>query len=374
MHQENAKVEAALEKGARGERLEIDDALALGDLDTPGGLHALGAAARSNRLRRFENRATFVTNLQINPSNVCEGECRFCHYSVSREEDEGAYVLSEEEILRRVDAVDPVEVHIVGGMNSIWDFKRNVALIAAIKAERPDIHVKAFTAVEIDFFARSEKTTTEAILAELKQVGLAGMPGGGAELFSERMRTTYCPNKLSPAAWLDIHRQAHALGLTTNATMLYGLDETHAERVEHMLAIRQAQDESGGYACFVPLPYQPGKDHDPIEGPSPLVNLGVIALARLLLDNVDHIKAYWPMIGLETTSAALSWGADDLDGTIGGERIAHAAGAKTPSALSRDRMRTTIRFGGFEPRERDGRFRSIGSSDGKCSEEKPVDR
>lgn len=355
----NSVTKQALEKGARAERLTPEEALALSDLKTPEEIHLLGTAARNNRIHRFAKVATYVTNLSINPSNICEGNCAFCGYS-ARKSDDHAYVLDEQTILGRIDRLNPVEVHIVGGMNQEWGFNRNLELIRTIKRQRPQMHVKGFTAVEIDWFARSEKTTPTLVLEAFKEAGLNALPGGGAELFSERMRSRYCPTKLSPEGWLHIHSLAHGMGISTNATMLYGLDESPEERVEHLLALRAAQDQTGGYSCFIPLAYQPWKETDK-PGPSVNTTLGVIALSRLVLDNVSHIKAYWPMIGLETTAAALSWGADDLDGTLGEERIAHAAGATTPKSTTRKVMEETIRLGGFTPVERDGWFTPVGT-------------
>ncbi len=346
----------ALERGAAGDRLAPEEALALASASSPDEVLRLGQAALANRQERFGDRATYVFNLSINPSNICRGGCRFCQYS-ARPHDEHAYTLDSETILGQIGEARPVEVHIVGGMNRTWDLERSLGLIQEIRRRHPLIHIKAYTAVEIDWFARSENSTVRDVLKAFKEAGLEAMPGGGAELFSARMRDEYCPDKLSPEGWIAIHAAAHGLGISTNATMLYGLDETPAERVEHLLALRRAQDDSGGFSCFIPLAYQPGGDEAWREGPPPQVNLAVVALARLVLDNVPHIKAYWPMIGLETAAAALSWGADDLDGTLGHERIAHAAGARTPRSVTRDQMEETIRLGGFRPVERDGQFR-----------------
>jgi len=354
---------SALAKGAAKERLDREEALSIAKLGTPDDLHLLGEAAFRNRSKRFGENATYVVNQHINPSNICEGECGFCRYSARVGTNEG-YVLEQEEILQKLEAAAPTEVHIVGGMNRIWDFAKSLELVRSIRALRPDIHIKAYTAVEIDWFARLEEVSPVRILQLFKDAGLDGLPGGGAELFSARMRKKYCPEKIGPDQWLEIHHQAHNLGIVTNATMLYGIGESSEERVDHLLALRDAQDATGGFSCFIPLAYQAAPGDQAQRQLYPGENLAVIALARLVLDNFDHIKAYWPMIGLETTSAGLSFGADDIDGTVGGERIAHAAGAKTPEEVTRDKMRETIRLGGFVPRERDGRFREIGQRGG----------
>jgi len=183
----------------------------------------------------------------------------------------------------------------------------------------------------------------------------------GRQGANERMRRKYCHLKTSPEEWLAIHRTAHEIGVGSNATMLYGLGESAAEVVDHLIRLREAQDRSEGFSCFIPLAYQPDKAKAHDRGPSPLDNLRIMALSRLILDNIPHIKAYWPMIGIETAAAGLSWGADDLDGTLGEERIAHAGNARSPSALSAEMMRTTIRLGGFTPVERDGEFNPVES-------------
>jgi len=351
-----------------GRRVTAADALLLGEAcGNPDALHRLGAAARASREARFGNRATFVCNLQINPSNICEGGCRFCCFSTEAGSPE-AYELSEEQILQRIRECTPTEVHIVGGLNSVWGYGRNLELVREIRHRFADIYIKGFTAVEIDWFARSERMAVDDVLAALCGAGLNGMPGGGAEIFSRRMRDWYCPEKLTPEGWLEIHRAAHGFGLVTNATMLYGCGETWQERVEHLLVLREAQDESGGFSCFIPLACQVGQGGTDFPGATVAESLGVTALARVILDNFDHIKAYWPMLGLACAAAALSWGADDLDGTLGRERIAHAAGAESPATLCRSEMAETIRVGGYTPAERNGRFETLTvASDEKVS-------
>lgn len=348
-------INLALEKSAKGERLSPSEALSLINLVTSDGIHLLGEAALANRRKRFGKKATYVSNAAINPSNICEGKCSFCGYRAD-EGDDHAYSLDEKDIFSKIEKTSPVQVHIVGGMNDIWHFNRYVKLITNIRKRWPDIHIKAFTAVEINNFAEKEKKNVPEILSNLKNAGLESLTGGGAEIFSKRMRDKYCPDKLSPDGWLNIHQSAHELELTTNATMLFGMDETQTEWIDHLLMLRNQQDKSGGFSCFIPLAFQPGKDSDNCNNANPLITLAVISISRLILDNFSHIKAYWPMIGLETASVALSYGADDLDGTLGEERIAHAAGAQTPKALTRTLMEKTIRAGGFEPLERSGLF------------------
>ncbi|MFZ1982943.1 MAG: CofH family radical SAM protein [Desulfatitalea sp.] len=348
----------ALGKGADGRRITPDEAMALAAAITPERLHALGRAALANRRRRFGDRATFVFNLQINPANVCGARCTFCNYAASKH-DPHAYVMSEEEILGKVARLHPTEAHIVGGLNQVWPYERNRELVRRLRAQYPDMHIKAFTAVEIAYFAKTARKSEIQILEELKAAGVEALPGGGAEIFSERLWRQHWPNKIGPAEWVRIHQLAHGVGLPTNATMLFGFGDTWAERIAHLLILRQAQDQSQGFACFIPLAFQPGEGNFIAHGPTPLETLAVVAIARLVLDNIPHLKSYWPMSGVETAAAGLSWGADDMDGTISEEKIAHLAGATTPKGLARERMTETIRMAGFVPVERDGRFEEI---------------
>jgi aminodeoxyfutalosine synthase len=347
--------ERALEKGSHLERLERDEAMALAVRISPDRLHALGRAALRNRRRRFGERATYVFNLQVNPANICGARCTFCNYAASRN-DSHAYVMSEAEILEKVAQLQPTEAHIVGGLNQVWPYERNRELVRRLRAQYPSLHIKAFTAVEIAYFAKSSRKTETEILTELKAAGVETLPGGGAEIFSERLYRRHWKNKIGPATWVRLHQLAHGLGIPTNATMLFGFGDTWEERIEHLLILREAQDRTGGFVCFIPLAFQPGEGRFITDGPTPLETLAVTAIARLVLDNIPHIKSYWPMSGVETAAAGLSWGADDMDGTISEEKIAHLAGAATPKGLARERMTETIRVAGFVPVERDGRF------------------
>ncbi len=350
--------EKALEKGARGQRLSPDEAYELARNITPDRLHALGSAALDNRRARYGDKATFVFNLQINPANICGAGCTFCNYAATPK-DSHAYILSEDEILSQVEALKPTEAHIVGGLNQVWPYERNLELVRLLRKAHPDLHIKAYTAVEIAYFAKTSRKSEERILGELKEAGMNAMPGGGAEIFSDRLYRQHWKNKIGPQEWVRIHQLAHRRGIPTNATMLFGFGDTWRERVDHMLTLRAAQDESNGFACFIPLAFQPGEGKFETHGPTPLEILAVLAIARLVLDNIDHIKSYWPMTGLETAAAGLSWGADDMDGTISEEKIAHLAGATTPKGLAREKMNETIRIAGFTPVERDGLFNGI---------------
>lgn len=347
--------ERALDKGARCQRLSREEAYGLAEAITPERLHRLGEAALANRRTRFGRTATYVFNIHINPANICGSGCTFCNYAASKHAPH-AYVLEEPEIFERVERLRPTEAHIVGGLNQIWPFARNLELVRALRTRFTGLHIKCYTAVEIEYFAKTTGLSESEILDRFKSAGMDAMPGGGAEIFSERLYRQHWKNKTSPENWIRIHKLAHAKGIPTNATMLFGFGDVWAERIEHLLILRRAQEQSGGFACFIPLPFQPGAGHFIERGPTPLETLAVLAISRLVLDNIPHIKSYWPMTGLETGAAGLSWGADDMDGTISEEKIAHLAGAQTPVGLAREKMEETIRSAGFVPVERDGAF------------------
>jgi aminodeoxyfutalosine synthase len=347
--------------GAAGERIERKAAFALAAEISPDNMHALGEAVYENRKGRYGTSATYVFNIQVNPTNICAMGCTFCNYAASRKEAH-AYVLEEEEIFEKIERLKPTEAHIVGGLNQIWPYQRNLELVRGMRRRFRGLHIKAFTAVEIDYFARTARKSVPRILEELRDAGMDAMPGGGAEIFSQRLFRQHWKNKTSPERWLEIHRTAHAMGIPTNATMLFGFGDTWTERIEHLLILREAQDQGRGFACFIPLAFQPGEGNFIEKGPTPLETLSVLAMARLILDNIPHLKSYWPMTGLEVAAAGLSWGADDMDGTISEEKIAHLAGSPTPVGLARDKMEETIRMAGFTPVERDGKFREVSSN------------
>ncbi len=350
------EMERLLESAAVGRRLQP---AAIGRLireRAPAWPQALGRAADRVRQMRHGRVATFINNLQINPSNVCVRDCGFCGFAVLPGR-EGGYSLDEATILEQVAEAAPVEVHIVGGLNHEWGFTRSLGLVRLLRERFPRLHIKCFTAVEIHWFATLERRPVEAILEALRHAGMDAMPGGGAELFSERIRRRHFPRKLGADDWLAVHEAAHRLGIPSNATMLFGLGESWGERLDHLLRLRELQDRSGGFDAFIPLALQPGRQGG--GAVPPLESLAVVALSRLVLDNVPHIKAYWPMLGTGTAAVALSWGADDLDGTLGLERVAYAAGSASPRQLARREMVRLIREAGFEPRERDGRYRPL---------------
>jgi len=352
----NQKQEYLLKRVTQGKRIGRDLAFELFKEPIPESLSCLGEAANIRRKSLHGLRTTYVNNLQINPSNLCVRTCSFCDYAALPGRT-GIYSLKEDEIFANISRVEPNEVHIVGGLNHEWNYQRSLELVREIRRRFPAIHIKAYTAVEIHWFATLEKRPISAILTELQEAGMNALPGGGAEIFSERIREKHFKSKIGAGDWLAVHEAAHQLGIPSNATMLYGLGETWRERVSHLLQLRDLQDRSQGFVSFIPLALQFGKNSE--QSLSPLENLMVIAMSRLLLDNFPHIKAYWPMIGVETAAVALSWGADDLDGTLGLERIAHASGAKTPTELAKEEMEKLIMMAGYEPVERDGQYQRV---------------
>jgi len=339
------------EKADAGERLDFDDGLAC--LRTPD-LFALGRIADRAKRRKSGDRVLYVLNTQLNPTNLCVLSCKFCDFA-ARKGDEHAYEMSMEEILAHGRG-DIDEIHIVGGLHPRWKFDDYVEIVRRLHEEFPELPIKAWTAVEIDWFTRISKKSAEEVLATLQEAGMVAMPGGGAEVFSERIRQELYRNKMGHERWFEIHRIAHGMGIRSNCTLLYGHIETLEERVDHMLQVRELQDETGGFFSFIPLEYQLGNTRLVERAPSADDGLRTIAAARLLLDNFDHIKAYWVMLGEETASVALNFGADDLDGTIREEKIAHFALAPSPVGLTQQRILKLIREAGKVPVRRDALY------------------
>lgn len=342
------------DKLAAGERLDRDDGLACFETADVLGLGRLANAVKEARSGPF---SFFVLNRQVNPTNICVLSCKFCDFAAKAGDDD-AYEMSMEEVLDQVR--EPIrEVHIVGGLHPTWPFEYYVEMMRAIKRVNPTIQIKAWTAVEIDFFAKISRLSVDEVFDRLVDAGLDTMPGGGAEVFSERVRGELYREKMGKERWLEIHRAAHERGIRTNATLLYGHIETHQERVDHMLELRALQDDTGGFFSFIPLAFQLGYTNIVERPASAIEDLKTLATSRLLLDNFPHIKAYWVMLGEETASMALQWGADDLDGTIGEEKIAHAALASSPLGLTEHRLLKLIRESGRVPVQRDARYRAI---------------
>jgi aminodeoxyfutalosine synthase len=342
-----------------GRRLSLEDGLKL--FACPD-VVAVGALAHEVRTRLHGNAAYYVMNQHINYSNICVNGCRFCAFG-KEQGDPLAFELSVQDILEKVKerGCDHItEMHIVGGCHPDLPLSYYESILREIKTVCPAAIIKAFTAVEIDHFARNARLSTRDVLLRLKSAGLAMLPGGGAEIFSPRVRSELCPNKTGGADWLRIAREAHQMGIRTNATMLYGHIETIEERLEHLAALRDLQDETGGFLCFIPLPFQTANnDLSGIAPTTGLEDLKTIAVSRLMLDNLPHVKAYWIMLTVKLAQVALYFGADDFDGTVVEEKIGHMAGAQSEQALTRAELENIIREGGFEPVERNSFFERI---------------
>jgi aminodeoxyfutalosine synthase len=317
----------------------------------------LGRLADACARDRHGERVCFAVNRQLNPTNVCVLACRFCDYA-KKPGAPGAYTMTREQILAHLDP-GITELHVTGGLHDRWRFDDYLNVIRWVKEARPDVQVKAWTAVEIDFFCRLTKRPVEWVLERLREAGLDAIPGGGAEVFSERVRRELFRQKIGAQRWLDIHAAAHRLGIPSNATLLYGHIETPAERVQHLIRLRELEDRAPGFLAFVPLAFQPGDTGLVRRQASAIEDLKTIAVSRLVFDNVPHVKSYWVMLGHGTAGVALNFGASDLDGTIGVERIAHAARARGPVGMAEDAMVQTIREAGKLPVQRDALYRVV---------------
>jgi len=351
----DSRLSALWDKVRAGQRLSREDGLLLFETED---LHGLGRMADFAKSRLHGEQVFFVLNRYVNPTNVCVLSCSFCDFARKKGE-EGAFENSIEDVLEMIKP-GTREAHIVGGHHPDWPFEYYERLIAAIHAARPETQIKAFTAAEIDYLWRRWKIEPREALARLKKAGLHSMPGGGAEIFSPRLqKALHYTGKANADRWLEIHGIAHSLGIKTNATMLYGHIETMAERVEHLLRLRAQQDISGGFLTFIPLAYQIGNTKLVPRQTPPTDDLRTIAASRLLLDNFPHIEAYWVMIGEETASVALHFGASDVNGTLEDEKIAHMAQAASPPGLAREQVLRMIHDAGKLAVERDALYNVV---------------
>jgi aminodeoxyfutalosine synthase len=317
----------------------------------------LGLLADAFARDRHGDRVYFTINRQLNPTNVCVLSCRFCDYA-KKPGDAGAYTMTEAEIKAHV-TPDIHEIHIVGGLHNKWRFDDYLNVIRWVKEVKPDLQVKAYTAVEIDFFCRLTKQPAEWVLTRLREVGLDALPGGGAEVFSERVRREIFRQKIGAGRWIEIHEIAHAIGIRSNSTLLYGHIETRAERVQHMILLRELEQRAPGFFAFIPLAFQPGVTGLVRRQASAIEDLKTIAISRLVFDNVPHVKSYWVMLGQDTAAAAVNFGATDLDGTIGVEKIAHAALARSPVGMAEASMVHVIHEAGKTAIQRDALYNVV---------------
>lgn len=353
---------AAREKAEQGGRLSVDDALALYEDND---LLFLGRCARQAKERASGRAVYYTVNRHINLTNICSSNCPLCAFQVEAGDARG-YVLESADIARILDDAKRVknlsEIHIVSALHPDKPFDYYVNVVRQVKAALPDADCKAFTPVEVVNFARTTGRSIREILTILKDAGLDSLPGGGAEILSDRVRKIICPKKATAAEWALTMRTAHALGIRTNASMMYGHIETVRERFEHLQTLRDIQDETHGFQAFMLFPFHPA--HTKLGEEYHLARVGawedlkMMALARLFLDNIAHVKAFWIMMTLPIAELALQFGADDLDGTIGEEKIIHAAGAKTQAGITKTQLKKIIREAGYEPVERDTFYRA----------------
>jgi aminodeoxyfutalosine synthase len=342
------------EKVHAGIRLTFEDGMFL---DSHADLFTLGELANLVRERKNGNRTFYNVNTHLNPTNVCVYRCTFCSFRADLK-SEKAFVMSDEQILGRArEATEKgcTELHIVGGLHHQLPYEWYLGIICNIHREFPNLHLKAWTAVEWDWFERLTKRPTKELLAEMKDAGLGSLPGGGAEIFHPEIRSKICDYKADADQWLRVHREWHELGGRSNATMLYGHIEKPEHRLDHMLRLRELQDITGGFQTFIPLAFHPENNTlgANIPKPSGMMDLKMMAIARLMLDNFPHIKAYWQMLGVKIAQVAQSYGADDIDGTVVHETIYHAAGSDSPQELGVADLRRLIEEAGRVPVERD---------------------
>jgi aminodeoxyfutalosine synthase len=358
----DATLRPIADKVLAGERLSFDDGVAL--FKTPD-LLSVGWLANYVREKRHGNVTYYNVNRHINPTNVCVAHCKLCAFGRDPNAP-GAYTYALDEMYQKADQgvrEGATEIHIVGGLHPDLPFDYFLELIRGLKQRHPHLHLKAFTMVEVHYFARIAKLTVDETLLKMKEAGVDSCPGGGAEIFHPRVRRIICDHKVSGRMWLSMAKKAHRIGLRTNATMLYGHVETLEERVDHLVLLREAQDETHGFVAFIPLAFHPANTplaH--IPKPTGYDDLRTMAVSRLLLDNFDHIKAYWIMLTPSIAQIALRFGANDMDGTVVEEKIYHDAGATTAEFTSRAELERLIRAAGRIPVERDTQYRPVDRS------------
>jgi len=336
----------------RGERVTREEGIYL--FESPD-LFSIGEMAAGVCERKNGDRAYFIINRHINPTNICVNRCKFCAFSKSKGE-ELAYEMTMDEVVERTEEAvrqGATEIHLVGGLHPDWPFEWYLEMLREIKKIAPDMHIQGFTAVEIDYFSKISGLTLEKVLERLIDAGLGSMPGGGAEIFASEVRDRICPEKISGERWLEVMRVAHRVGLRSNATMLYGHIEGVEHRVDHLISLRELQDETGGFQAFIPLAFHPKNTEINKGYTSGIDDLKTLAVSRIILDNFDHIKAFWIMVGEKIAQLSLLFGVDDIDGTVVEEKITHAAGAKTGEHLSVDEIVALIKQVGKVPVQRD---------------------
>jgi len=372
MPTEASRLQAIREKVEAGCRLSFEDGIALEESND---LFALGSMANLVRERYNGNFGYYNVNTHINPTNVCVYKCDFCAFRADLD-DKRAYVMDRDQIVARAGQAHDrgaTELHIVGGLHHKLPFDYYVDVVRWIHDAYPEIHIKAYTGVEIEFFAKIARLSIEDVLRKLVDAGLGSLPGGGPEIFHPEVREEICGAKASTETWLEVHRTAHRLGLHSNATMLYGHIDKPRHRIDHLIRLRELQDETGGFQTFIPLAFHPDNSRmDDIPKPSGVMDLKTMAVSRLMLDNFPHIKAYWVMLGIKTAQVALSFGADDIDGTVVHEKIYHEAGAETPQEVTVDEIRRLITEAGRIPVERDTLYHRVERDGVRWASREPI--
>jgi aminodeoxyfutalosine synthase len=367
-----SRLQAVREKVEAGQRLSFEDGLALEESND---LFTLGAMANQVRERYNGNFGYYNVNTHINPTNVCVYKCDFCAFRADLDDPRG-YVMNRDQIVERAGAAHArgaTELHIVGGLHHKLPFEYYVDVVRWIHDAYPAIHIKAYTGVEIEFFAQIARLSIEQVLRRLVDAGLGSLPGGGAEIFHPEVRDQICAAKAATETWLEVHRTAHRLGLHSNATMLYGHIEKPRHRIDHLVRLRELQDETGGFQTFIPLAFHPDNSRmDEIPKPSGVMDLKTMAISRLMLDNFPHIKAYWVMLGIKTAQVALAFGADDIDGTVVHEKIYHEAGAETPQEVTVEEIRRLITEAGRIPVERDTLYHRVERDGTQWASREPI--
>jgi aminodeoxyfutalosine synthase len=356
---EDARLQSIAAKVARGERLSFEDGLALYRTHD---ILAVGHLANLVRERLHGNHTYFNVNRHINPTDVCVASCRLCAFG-KKARDPKAYTMSLDQVWETAgrgwsEAV--TEFHIVGGLHPELTLDWYCEMLRGLKQRFPQVHLKAFTMVEIAYLAQRSRISIRETLQKLKDAGMESMPGGGAEIFNERVRRIICDHKIDGNQWLEVAREAHSIGLKSNCTMLYGHVETPEDRVDHLVRLRELQDQTGGFVTFIPLAFHPANTAlEHLSTTTGFDDLKNIAVSRLMLDNIPHIKAYWIMMTPRIAQIAQRLGADDIDGTVVEEKIYHDAGATTSQNLRRTELLRLIREAGREPVERDTLYRPV---------------
>jgi aminodeoxyfutalosine synthase len=356
------ELSSIIEKVQACEELDFEDGILLMKSKN---LSLIGALADYARKKTVGERVMFVTNCHINYTNICISKCRFCAY-FREEGQKGAFTLTIDGIMekaQKASRMGATELHIVGSLNPKLPFEYYEEMLSRLNEKHPEMSLKAYTAVEIAHLAETAGISVKEVLLRLKKAGLAGLPGGGGEIFNEDIRKKLCPNKISGEQWLEVMETAHKLGIKSNATMLYGHIETHEDIVDHILRIRKLQKKTKGFHAFIPLSFHPDNTElqkNGVKGPTGFDDLKIIAVSRLLLNGyVNNIKAYWVMMGEKLAQIALHYGANDIDGTVMEERITHAAGGASPEYMPKERLIHLIKNAGRIPVERTTNYEII---------------